>query len=338
MTRPLPPTMLWESTDPEVALSIRFQFATPEAATHWLINTVAYTYGIAVTSVDRLVISSANLLAWLTSAAGPLLAKCCGFAPAHQRLLNTGELVVWLAQARLPVSAPLVATTGSVQVRCDHLSLGVQRVISGDLLDPTQLDQAHAAGVTLAQLHQALAAYPRTTDFATHTQVPTVTALIDRWATQKLATITEPLLVAGSRTLLQHIQEGDSGPLPIQLVHGDYRAANILWHEDQIKAVLDFEEVRWGQRVNDLAWAAVHLGTRFHHWGPVTPAVHRAFLSSYITQNPLAVQEQAWLLPLLTWHSLVLACSAEGGPTYAAGLDVVKFYTSLLQSKTELAL
>lgn len=337
MTLPQP-TMLWESVEPLAALTKRFQFSSPADAVHWLMRTVSHTYGIAVVSVDRLVMSSSNLLAWLSTAEGPLLAKCCATAPAHQRLHNAAELVVWLAHLALPVSAPLVAKTGAVQVRCDHLSVGVQRVIPGALLDPTQLDQAHAAGVTLAHLHQALAAYPRTTDFATNTQVPPVTDLIDRWATQKMSKITEPHLVAGTYILQQRIKVIETDPLPTQLVHGDYRAANILWHEEQIQAVLDFEEVRWGQRVNDLAWAAVHLGTRFHHWGPVAPAVHRVFLNSYITQNPLAVQEQAWLPTLLTWHSLVLACSAEGGPTYATGLDGVKFYTNLLQSKAELAL
>jgi len=148
---PLQPTMLWEATDPQAALAKRFHFATSEAAAHWLNNTVEQTYGIAVASVDRLVMSAYNLLAWLTTAEGPLLAKCCAFAPAHQRLQNVAALVVWLDQVSLPVSVPLAAKTGAVQVRCDHLSVGVQRVIPGELLDPHEPPQARASTERLIQ-------------------------------------------------------------------------------------------------------------------------------------------------------------------------------------------
>jgi homoserine kinase type II len=323
--------MLWESTDPLATLPKRFQFATPEAAAHWLLTTVAHTYGIEVASVDRLVMSSYNLLAWLTTAAGPLLAKCCVFAPAHQRLLEAGELVRWLAQIGLPVSAPFVAMTGAVQVRCDHLSVGVQRVIAGELLDPTPFEQAHAAGVTLAQIHQALAIYPRATAFASPSAVSTLSALIRDWAKQKMATITDPDLMAGSTFLLKQVEQRATTPLATQLVHGDYRAANILWQANQIVAVLDFEEVRWGYRVNDLAWATVHLGTRYHDWGPVPRAVHHTFLRSYTAVQPLTDLEQAWLPLLLIWHSISLTQAATDKPTYDLGLEAIQFYRHLLQ-------
>lgn len=330
--------MLWETTDPAVALGKRFHFATPTAAKRWLTDTVAHTYGIAVASVDRLVMSAYNLLAWLTTAEGPLLAKCCAFAPAHQCLQNAAALVVWLDQVSLPVSVPLTAKTGAVQVRCDHLSVGVQRVIPGELLDPSQPAQTCAAGLTLAQLHQALARYPQTSDFLSPTPVPSLPTLIDTWLTGKISQLTEPAILAGCHTLQQLVQQMESTALVPQLVHGDYRAANLLWHEGKIRAVLDFEEVCWGYRVNDLAWAAVHLGTRYHNWGPVMPEVHRTFLNSYTAHSPLATQEQPWLLPLLTWHSLALACSATGRPIHAAGLDAVSFYTQLLQSTERLIL
>lgn len=307
MIQPLQPTMLWESVDPAVALPKRFQFATAEAAAHWLLATVTRTYGIAVSAVERLTMSSYNLLAWLTTADGPLLAKCCAFVPAHQRLLNAGELVVWLGEMQLPVSAPLVATTGAVQVLCDHLSVGVQRIIPGDLLDPTHLEQAHAAGVTLARLHQALAAYPHAAEFTERMPVPTLLALIEEWIKQKAVTLATPDRMASMAHLLEQAKRLAPASLGTQLVHGDYRAANLLWQAGQLAAVLDFEEVRWGYRINDLAWATVHLGTRYHNWGLVAPEVHQAFLSSYAAVQPLTATEQAWLPLLITWHSINLA-------------------------------
>lgn len=326
MTKTLHPTMLWEATDPLVALSKRFHFATPEAAAAWLMATVAHTYGIEVVAVDRLIMSAYNLIAWLTTSEGALLAKCCAFLPTHARLLAAGELVGWLAQQGLPVSAPLIATTGSVQILCDQLSLSVQRVIGGALLDPTDLNQAQSAGAILAQLHQALASYPQATALATPTPITPLAVLMNDWRQQKRASLTDPDLIAGSTILLQRTEQLATTTLATQLVHGDYRAANILWQDGRIAAVLDFEEVRWGYRVNDLAWAAVHLGTRYHDWGPVTSEVHQTFLRGYKAVEPLTAAEEAWLPLLLAWHTINLTSMAVGQPTYPIGMAAMTFY------------
>jgi homoserine kinase type II len=90
-------------------------------------------------------------------------------------------------------------------------------------------------------------------------------------------------------------------------VHHDFRAANLIWDGERIAAVLDFEELRWGHRVEDLAWAAVHLGTLFHDWRPVPHGVHEVFLAAYKAELPLTKDEEAWLPILLRWHGLELA-------------------------------
>lgn len=307
MTAPLAPTMLWERTDPNEALAKRFRFANPQAAVDWLRSAIARHYGLAVLAVDRLTISSYNLLAWLTTADGEFLAKSCAYVPAHARLLAAGELVGWLAQQGLPVAAPLAAQRGSVQVVADHLSLGVQPLMAGELLDPSDLRQAQAAGRTLAQLHQALATYPQALTFPGQTTVPVLAASMATWAKQKLTAATTPHLLTAYTTLQAEVDHLPTTALVPQLVHGDYRAANILWQDDRIAAVLDFEESRRGYRVNDLAWAAIHLGTRYHNWGPVPTTVHEAFLGSYRAVQPLTAAEEAWLPALLTWHSIALA-------------------------------
>lgn len=59
-----------------------------------------------------------------------------------------------------------------------------------------------------------------------------------------------------------------NGALPgrgAQLVHNDFRSANILYDTARISAVLDFDDVTHRARVSDLAKAAVLLGTRYHN-------------------------------------------------------------------------
>ena len=78
-----------------------------------------------------------------------------------------------------------------------------------------------------------------------------------------------------------------SDSLPTQLVHGDFRAANVLFVGSDVRAVLDFEAAGLGYRVDDLARSAVLLGTLFREWGPVSSEVRSGFLDGYRSVCPL---------------------------------------------------
>jgi len=307
----LTPVMLWESTDAQVALQQRFRFVSSAQATQWLTGTIANTYAIPVPSVDRLVISADNLLAWVTTADGPLIAKCCAQLTIHTRLARIADLLCWLEAQGLPVSTPLSTTLGARQVRCEHLSLGLQRLIPGEMLEPTDLLQAHSAGAILAQVHHLLSIYPRASDFSSPPphQSPRLDERIVAWAETYVANSTDPALVAECHALIEQIRTTSLPTLTEQLVHNDYRAANLLWQAGTLRAVLDFESLSVGNRVNDLAWGAVHLGTRFHHWRPVSAAVHAAFGAGYATILPLSPAEAQWFPLLMRWHELNLAAS-----------------------------
>lgn len=77
-----------------------------------------------------------------------------------------------------------------------------------------------------------------------------------------------------------------------QLVHNDFRSANLLHDGTGITAVLDFEEVKYRSRVSDLAQATVLLGTRYHNWGPTSQFVRDTFVGAYCDQAPLTNAEQ----------------------------------------------
>jgi homoserine kinase type II len=142
------------------------------------------------------------------------------------------------------------------------------------------------------------------------TAAPALEESIRAWAAEKGVTAAQAEIVAGSRELLATLQ-GEALPaasrLPVQLIHHDFRAANLIWDGEKIAAPLDFEELRWGYRVEDLAWAAVHLGTRFRNWGPVPEEVHALFLGTYRAEMALTADEDAWLPILRRWHGLDLA-------------------------------
>lgn len=70
-----PISMLWESADPDAALNERFGFASAAEATCWLTGVLAEHWGLRVSTCERLVISDANCLAWITVGGCRMIAK-----------------------------------------------------------------------------------------------------------------------------------------------------------------------------------------------------------------------------------------------------------------------
>ncbi|MGH3262651.1 MAG: phosphotransferase enzyme family protein [Trebonia sp.] len=153
-------SMLWESVDPEEALSRRFGFADAVSAVGWMGDTLWDTWAISVDVCDRLVISDGKLLAWITADDRRLIAKWSVDSKLFQRLTDTTTLTMWLHHRGIPVAAPIPARDGRLQVELDNVSLGVIPVIDGDLLDVGDPAQVTEAGRMLATLHDAMAAYP----------------------------------------------------------------------------------------------------------------------------------------------------------------------------------
>ena len=244
-----PISMLWEPADPGAALLERFGFVSTAEAIEWLTGVLAEHWGLRMEGCARLVISDANCLAWITVDGRRMIAKWSMRPRVFARLAAIAGLTVWLGERGIPVSVPRAARDGRVQLEVDGVSLGLQQVIDGELLDITDADQVRAAGEMLARMHATMARYPGT--------IPT-----------------------------------DEPPAPgTQLVGNDFRAANILWAEGRIVAVLDLEEATYRRRVDDLAQAAVLLGTRYHDWRPTPAEVRGAFVAAYASVLPLDEDE-----------------------------------------------
>jgi homoserine kinase type II len=241
--------MLWESDDPTDALTKRFGFADVISAVGWMGDALWDNWSIAVDDCERLVMSAGNLLAWITAHDRRLIAKWSVRPWLFQHLADTATLTMWLHASGIPVAAPIPARDGRLRVELDNVSLVVNPVIDGDLLDVGDLAQVTEAGQMLAALHEALAAYPHR--------------------------------IGGGRSTQRE-----------QLVHNDFRSANILHDGTSITAVLDFEEVTYRPKIADLAKATVLLSTRYHDWGPTSQLVRETFVTAYGGQATLTSAEQ----------------------------------------------
>jgi homoserine kinase type II len=287
------PEMLWEHTDAVVELERRFGFTSAEAAADWVAKALAEDYAMGVVGFDRMVISSHNLMVWVTVAsAGRLMIKVCRLAEAHDWLSARGELVRWLGERGMPVAAPLPTRAGDHQLLRDGRSIGVQPVLPGELLDATDHDQVRAAGSILGSLHTELAVWP---DAGLLEHVQPVAQSEASWA------LSEDRAEAVPAELRSRLEQRivDLPELPRQPVHADFRGANVLARHGRITGVVDFEEARMDTAVVDLAHALCLLGTWYRDWKPLTPQAQTLFLDSYADRRPLSEAEETWLPPLI---------------------------------------
>lgn len=281
--------MLWESTDPDAELTRRFRFEDTDAAAGWLRDTLRDTHGISVDAVERMSISSANLLVWATSDAGPLLIKSSVWTDRHPALSAQAEILLWLADRGLPVSAPLRDRSGQGQMMAEHLTIGVQRVIDGEIIDPHDEAQAISAGQVLADLHRAFADYPG--DATAFNEMPSA----NRGAGGEL----HPSVVDADAVATEMINDLQGVVIPVQTIHNDFRGANILVNNRQVAAVLDFEEMTTGRRIDDVSHAAVTLSTRFRTWEPTGIEAQDHFLAAYRERYPLSTDEDQLVRALI---------------------------------------
>ena len=300
--------MLWEADDPGVALVERFGFRDGAAAGRWVVTTLDEHWSVRVGSCDRIVLSDHNALAWVDTPSGRMLAKWSVAPRRFPRLAALARLTGWLDGKGLPVSAPVAAADGGLQVEVDGASLSLQREVVGDLLDTTDADQVRAAGAVLARLHHALAVYPDTG------RIPDLVDPSTPLATQVtgwLDSCPEHLPATAREALSRLVADAPRDPLPTQLVHGDFRSGNVLCAGSDIAAVIDFEEARLDPRVVELARSAVMLGTRFRDWGPVSAEVRAGFLNGYQSERQLTPAEVHWWDVLVLWYSLLLVPAGD---------------------------
>jgi homoserine kinase type II len=295
--------MLWEAHDPHRALNARFGFSDGESAGRWVAATLEQHWGVRIHSCERIVISGHNAIAWVGTPPGRMLAKWSVVPERFPRLLEMARLTRWLDRQGLPVSAPVPARDGRPQVEIDGVSMCLQHEIEGDLLDTADPDQVRAAGATLARLQNALSAYPdaeRVASLAGPSQplAARVTDWLDSGSDHVPATARDAL-----RGL---VADAPPDQLPTQLVHHDFRSANVLCAGAEVAAVIDFEEARLDHRVVELTRSAVLLGTRFRNWGPVSSEVRAGFLAGYQSVSRLTPVEEGWWDILLLWHTLAM--------------------------------
>lgn len=306
--------MLWEDEDPQSVIQSRFGFEDAEQAGNWIKETVRTQWELDIRSCDRIAISDRNALGWLDAPSKTYVAKWSIAGDRFTHLGTLARVVAWLGKQGVPVSAPIPASNGRVQLEIDNVSLALQKKINGTILDVSESSQVRAAGATLARVHETLAAYPESLQSPTlHPPQGTLSSLVRGWLDGDRSRVPTAALQA----LEEAIDSGLDDALPTQILHGDFRRTNILWSGTEVSGVLDFDEARIGPRIDELARSAVLLGTQYRDWNPVSAEVRSNFLDGYRSVSALTPAEARWWPVLVLWYSVAMIPKDEESSSWS---------------------
>jgi homoserine kinase type II len=259
--------MLWESADPRQALRKRFGFSDAVSAAEWVADVLERYWELETVSCDRFVISGRNVMAWVEAGGRRLVVKWSSLPHRFSHLEDAARVVAWLDTQAVPVAAPIAATDGRLLVELGNDARGRLR-----------------ARLPLPGTRFLVGVLPVVEGDLLAVENP---VHIDD-AGRMLATIHQALASYPG-------QVGRRGQgAHTQLVHNDFRSANILHDGTRISAVLGFEEITYDTRVADIAKSAVLLATRYREWGPTDESVRSAYLSAYDrhAHDPLSLSER----------------------------------------------
>lgn len=295
--------MLWEAVEPREALQTRFGFDGSASVFAWMSDALRRVWAIEVLAVPRMVISGHNAILWVESDWGQLVVKWSRAEDQFERLDAAAQLLTWLDGQGLPVAAPLSTPHGPDRVLLagplGALSVVVLPELDGDWLDITDETAVRAAGAALAQLHTAMRGYVDNRFRRDNAGTP-LTDRVARWLTDGDRGLA-PAASSRLRGLLADLPPLDDR---LQLVHRDFRSANILTRASSVVGVLDFDEVSWDHPLMDLAQASVYLGTRFTDWRPTPVAVRQQLCEGYDTICPLPAADRRWFDALALWTAI----------------------------------
>ena len=234
----------------------------------------------------------------------------------RKRIENEHTLIAY-AQARgLPALAPLPLADGKTLLEQDGHFYALFPFASGHqtLRGHLTLGEIQAMGSFLGKLHQALRDYPHervsqrqfTLDLATtlatiESLAQTIRSLPARSAEDEeaLASLAErrEWLKTASPVNLEKLRA-----LEQQVIHGDYQETNLFFENDQVSAVIDWDQAYAAPR----AWEVVRA---LHYACQLEKAACRAFLDAYRRVLPLpasdleiAAAAYGWMRAHDTWQ------------------------------------
>jgi homoserine kinase type II len=221
------------------------------------------------------------------------------------------RLLDYLAHRGFPVIQPLPSLEMETWVALDGRLWTLCRYAEGEQLDRTRPSHLTGAARALAAYHRIARSFERSDEQRVGTWN------IEHWlkttveASAYLRPAEQPAIEAARAYLVESLDCLDralSGPDIAQLwkvvIHGDFSRRNILFQQDQLLAVLDFDGCHFDIRAMDLAIAIKNICRGLDKHSQLDMARVSAFMTAYKAEEPLTNGELAAIPPMLQAHRL----------------------------------
>ncbi|MGV9836526.1 phosphotransferase enzyme family protein [Nocardia niigatensis] len=281
---------------------------------------VEATYGLKIDGLDRLPIGEGTVNYRARTSAGVLFVKSYLGGTDLQAEIEGIRLSAIAASAGVPTAQPVTAGPGVFIARRGPCAASVWEYVDGQVVESGFSEaQLEAAGAALGTIHRTFAPLPESSGPAPQ---------VDSWLafdSQEMTATTDQLLAIvtarsdpddfdaqAERTLRERRAQIGRIPellaglprLTAQVLHGDYSAVNLMFHGDQLAAVVDF-------RPPDPFLVAYELGRiaydpRTVMLNPDWRKAARILITAYLEHNPgteqcdIAFSARAALIQLLT--------------------------------------
>jgi homoserine kinase type II len=176
-------------------------------------------------------------------------------------------LVAHLRRAGFPAPATMPTTDGDTLLICKGEFYEIQEYVGGAFYDHDRPGHFREAALTLGQYHAKVAGFaPQALLDLGELYSPAILRanldnLASTWELDRA-----PEMNQTARQLEAHANDmianfATHGNLPHLVIHGDYYADNLIFKDDQIVGVVDYDKARWQPRVVELAEALIYFAS-----------------------------------------------------------------------------
>ncbi|MBU0457610.1 MAG: phosphotransferase, partial [Nanoarchaeota archaeon] len=187
------------------------------------------------------------------------------FQKIYQRLV-LGELervipvIEYLSKLDFPVPQPVKSVNNNFIVDFQGKPSVLFNYLPGKIKEQFSRNELLDVGRNIARLHLSLREYPNLDDFIKNDEDYNSTSWYDHNITllKKLGSLESRLIVEEYVKLQkQKPNEFDLNELPLSLLHGDFRNENILFQDNKITGITDFECMRYDNRIYDIIFGVI---------------------------------------------------------------------------------
>jgi homoserine kinase type II len=195
------------------------------------IQTIARAYGMTINHFEAMEGGAANSSYRLNATRGDFVLTVFD-SKEWGEVIRLGKLLNYLDENDFSTTNLLPRLDGAFVTKHNHLPVIIKQYIHGDVHDSLTTRMLNRTGEQLAELHEI--------------PPPDFLPLTHSYGKQTFSTVIgkgidveyESWLAEKHRYLMKHIPKN----LPRGLIHGDLFRDNLLFKDDQLRAMIDFEE------------------------------------------------------------------------------------------------